>query len=188
LQLVVRTAAMLEELEIPYALGGSLAAAFFGEPRSTMDIDVAIEVDRDAGEDLLRRAATEFVVPIESARHAVRTQGSFNLLSAEGGMKIDLFVLGQGLLDRRQIERRVRIAVPGAPDGIWVTSPEDQVLRKLSWYRSGGSVSDRQWRDVLGIMRGQGEALDVDDLHATARQVDLTDLLERALDEVGGAA
>jgi hypothetical protein len=175
---------MLEELGISYALGGLLAATFFGEPRSTMDIDVAIEVDRDAGEDLLCRAAAEFVVPIkESARHAVRTRGSFNLMSTEGGMKIDLFVLGHSLLDRRQIERRVRIAVPGAPDGIWVTSPEDQVLRKLSWYRSGGSVSDRQWRDVLGIMRGQGEALDVDDLRATARQVDLADLLERALDE-----
>lgn len=59
LELVVRTAAMLDELEIPYALGGSLAATFFGEPRSTMDIDVAIEVDSDAGEDPLRRAAVE---------------------------------------------------------------------------------------------------------------------------------
>lgn len=184
LELLVRITAMLDELEIPYALGGSLAASFFGEPRSTMDIDVAIDVGAVEGEALIEKAAVAFVVPATSAREALRTHGSFNLLSAQGGMKVDLFVLGDDILDRRQIERRVNIPVPGIPDGLWVTSPEDQVLRKLDWYRQGGSVSDRQWRDVVGILRGQGEELAVDDLRATARQLDLSDLLQRALEEV----
>ncbi len=172
---------MLDQLGIPYALGGSFAATFYGEPRSTMDIDVAIVVRGDEGEELLRRVSRDYVVPMETARHAILTHGSFNLLSKEGGMKIDLFVLGDGLLDRRQIERRIRVAVPGAADGIWVTAPEDQVLRKLRWYADGGSVSDRQWRDVLGILRGQRGVIDVVDLRSAAAELGLSDLLERAL-------
>ena len=108
LELVARIAAMLDDLEIPYALGGSLAASFFGEPRSTMDIDVAIDVGGAAGEALIEQAAAAFVVPATSARDALRTHGSLNLLSAEGGMKVALFVLGDDILDRRQIDRRGR--------------------------------------------------------------------------------
>ena len=95
-------------------------------------------------------------------------------------LKVDVFVLGGGLLDRRQIDRRVRVAVPGSTDGIWVTSPEDQVLRKLDWYRKGGEVSDRQWRDVLGILSTVGHGFDREDLTETATHVGLADLLDAA--------
>jgi len=180
LGLVLRMVALLDEMAIPYALGGSLAATFFGEPRSTTDVDLAVVVDATAAERFLERAALEFYVPTDSARRAIRTHDSFNLLSLEGGMKVDLFVLGDGLLDRRQIERRVRISVPGAVDGIWVTAPEDQVLRKLEWYRDGGSTSDRQWRDVLGIIRVCGDALDTRELRSAATDLGLADLLDAA--------
>jgi hypothetical protein len=186
LGLLLRAVALLDDLGIPYALGGSLASTFFGEPRSTTDVDLAVVVDVETGERLLARADAEFYVPTESARQAIREHDSFNLLSIEGGMKVDLFVLGDGLLDRRQIERRINIAVPGAGDGLWVTSPEDQVLRKLDWFRQTGSTSDRQWRDVLGILRVCGESLDLDDLRATAVELGLTDLLARALDDALG--
>jgi len=66
-----------------------------------------------------------------------------------------------------------------------VTSAEDQVLRKLDWYRRGGSVSDRQWRDVLGIILVQGDALDLGYLQETARQAGLDDLLDRGLRDAG---
>lgn len=65
-------------------------------------------------------------------------------------MKVDLFVLGEGLLDRMQITRRMNVALPGLAHRIWITSPEDQVLRKLDWYRRTGHESERQWRDVVG--------------------------------------
>ena len=91
-------------------------------------------------------------------------------------------MLGDSLLDRRQIERRVLIVLPGSTQGLWVTSPEDQILRKLDWYCRGGSVSDRQWRDVLGLLTVGGDALEVDYLHETAAEVGLSDLLERAVE------
>lgn len=188
LALVVRVAKILDGLAIPYALGGSLATSFFGEPRATADVDVAIRVDERLGEALLERVRPEFYVPLESAREAIRSQQSFNLIADDQALKVDLFVLGDGLLDRRQIERRVWIPLPDPATGLWVTSGEDMVLRKLDWYRRGGSVSDRQWRDVVGILLVRADALDVGYLQQTAHQLDLSDLLERALrdaDEAG---
>ena len=83
LALVVRVAKILDELAIPYALGGSLAASFFGEPRATADVDVAIQLDGDVGEALLARVRPEFYVPLESARDAIRSHQSFNLIADE---------------------------------------------------------------------------------------------------------
>ena len=188
LALIVRIAGIMDELGIDYALGGSLASSLFGEPRATADVDVALRLDPEVGEALLERVGAEFYVPLDTARRAIRAHDAFNLLSSDQSLKVDLFVVGDGLLDRRQIERRVLIPLPGADAGVWVTSPEDQVLRKLDWYRQGGSVSDRQWRDVIGIVLVRGDALDRSYLRETADQLDLRDLLERALrdaDSVG---
>lgn len=105
---------------------------------------------------------------------------SFNLIDTAHGLKVDPFVLGEGLLDRMQIERRIKITISGVADGLWVTSPEDQVLRKLDWYRSSGHESERQWRDVVGILRVHGDAMDIGYLDGTARELDLQSLLDEA--------
>ena len=145
-------------------------------------------MDAQAGESLLERVAAEFYVAVDSARVAIRNQSSFNLVDTASALKVDLFVLGDGLLDRMQIERRVLVEVPGAPGGIWVTAAEDQVLRKLDWYRQGDRVSDRQWRDVVGILRVHHETIDRAYLTSTAHVLDLGADLEEAFRqaEVGG--
>jgi hypothetical protein len=181
LDVVIRVAVMLDELAIDYVLGGSLAGSFFGEPRSTADIDVAIRVDPVAGERLLGRAETEFYLPTDSARIAIRNHDSFNLIDTGIPFKVDVFVLGDTLLDRRQLERRILVPVEGISPGLWVTSPEDQVLRKLEWFRSGDQSSDQQWRDISGILRVSGDALDLHYLRSTAEALGLDQLLHRAL-------
>lgn len=188
LDVVIRVAAMLDELAIDYVLGGSLAGSFFGEPRATADVDVAIRLDPEAADRLLERAGSEFYVPDDAARLAIRTHDSFNLVDTTMPFKVDIFVLGDPLLDRRQMERRVRIAVPGTRAGLWVTSPEDQVLRKLDWYRAGGEVSDQQWRDIIGIIRVSGDELDLEYLDSTASEIGLSALLAKALHEPPGSA
>src|SRR3954470_14770428 len=181
LELVGQVAAILEDLEIPYALGGSMASSLVGEPRSTVDVDIAISVAEGVEEHLLERVTAEFYVPLDAARAAIRARSAFNLVDTAHGLKVDLFVLGDGLLDRMQIERRIDVTIPGFADRIWITSPEDQVLRKLDWYRSTEHQSERQWRDVLGILRIHGDALDSDYLNDTARQVGLGALLDDAI-------
>ena len=111
-------------------------------------------------------------------RAAVDGHGSFNLIAWHSADKVDVFVLGDGLLDRRQIERRQRVDVGGA--SVWVTSVEDQVLRKLSWFQMTGETSDRQWRDVVGILQVQAGRLDDADLTGTAEALGLAPLLDRA--------
>ncbi len=64
-----------------------------------------------------------------------------------------------------------------------VKSAEDTVLRKLEWYRIGRGVSDRQWNDILGVLRVQGASLDTDYLEYWAAELEVADLLERARSE-----
>ncbi len=182
LGLLDRIVGILDEVSIPYAIGGSFAASFFGEPRATADLDVAIVADAVAGEALLARLGVEFYVPEASARAAIRSHESFNAIPTDSAMKVDLFPLGQGLLDRRQIERRVGRTLPSGRV-VWVTSPEDVVLRKLDWYQQGGQRSDRQWNDVVGVLRVTSERMDLDDLLTAALTLGLDDLLDSALVE-----
>ena len=156
-----------------------MASSFFGEPRATMDVDIAVRVDPNLVETLVEQAEPAFNVPREAARRAFEEHDSFNLIAHDMNMKVDIFVLGDGLLDRRQIERRRRVSLSELGAELWVTSPEDQVLRKLTWYLSGDS--DRQWRDVIGIIRVSADQLDLEDLRAAAAELDLSSLLDEAL-------
>ena len=86
---------------------------------------------------------------------------------------------------RLKLRRAGKQLSPDNPTSIYVASAEDTVLAKLQWYREGGEVSDRQWNDVLGVLKVQGPALDRAYLREWARELKLVDLLDRALDDAG---
>ena len=182
LALAAEVAQLIEQCGGDYVLGGSLASSLLGEPRSTVDIDLAIHIS--AGDGLRLVEALEsgpFYVPRDAALTALTAAGSFNAIHEESVYKIDFFVLGEAVLDRAQLERRTFVTIPTEPPlQLWVTSPEDQILRKLDWYRRGGGASDRQWRDVIGLLE-LGAELDHDYLSEVASVTGLTDLLTRAL-------
>lgn len=111
---------------------------------------------------------------------------SFNVIHLATHMKVDLFVRGDSPLDAEQMRRRQLSELsPGWGRMVFVTAPEDIVLRKLDWFRRGGRVSDRQWRDVLGVLKVQGERLDREHMRRLAAQADLTDLLVQAVRDAG---
>jgi len=64
-----------------------------------------------------------------------------------------------------------------------MASAEDTVLSKLEWYRLREGVSDRQWQDVLGVLKVQGERLDLAYLRQWAAELGVAELLEKAIAE-----
>jgi hypothetical protein len=186
IRVLLHVAALLERIGTPYFLGGSLASSLLGEPRSTVDIDLAIVLRSADVPALIAALGTEFYVDEGAAQDAVARRSSFNAIHQPTVLKVDFFVLGDAPFDRAQLTRR-RLSPELAASGrrVFVSSAEDLILRKLDWYRQGGGVSDRQWRDVLGVLKVQGERLDLEHLRRWAGPLDLSDLLEQALAEAG---
>jgi hypothetical protein len=172
----------LDALGIGNTIGGSIASSYAGEPRSTIDIDIVAAIESRHIPGLVLALATDFYVDEEALRRAVRARSSANLIHHASMLKVDLFIAGGTPLDHQQIARR-RMVTAGADVTIGIHPPEDILLQKLRWYRLGGGVSDRQWRDVLGIIRVQGGALDGQYLKNNAPVLGVEDLLERALRE-----
>lgn len=177
---------VFEKLGIPYYLGGSLASSAFGIPRSTLDADIVADIKSEQVaymEELLKR---EFYIDTEMINHAILHKSSFNLIHLEMLFKIDIFILKDRPFDRQVFIRRVQRAVSeDASQKLFFAAPEDIILHKLEWYKAGGEVSDRQWNDVLGILKVQGTHLDMSYLNKWAKGLGISDLLKKALDEAG---
>jgi len=177
----------LEALGVPYLIGGSLASAIYGVARATVDTDLVADLRLEHAEPLARALSDAFYVDVESIRDAIRRRSSFNVIHLETMFKVDIFIPKQRPFDQAQFQRRVAQVVTTDPERTaYVASPEDIVLAKLEWYRMGGEVSDRQWRDVLGVLRVQGERLDLAYLRHWAAALGISDLLERALSVAKG--
>lgn len=173
-------AGVLDTLGIAHTIGGSIASSFAGEPRSTLDIDFVVALEERHVPGLVSALSADFYVHDDALRRAIREHGSANLIHQTTQIKVDLFVAGGTPLDRQQLERRQEVTLaPGRT--LHVHPPEDILLQKLSWYRKGGEVSDRQWRDILGIVRVQGSRLDRPYLNLNAPILGVADLLARAL-------
>lgn len=176
----------LDTLGVPYLIGGSLASAVHGVARATADTDLVADVRLEHAEQLAQALSGAFYVDAESIRDAVRHRSSFNVIHLETMFKVDVFVSKQRPFDQAQFERCVAQVVATDPERTaYVASAEDTVLTKLEWYRKGGEVLDRQWLDVLGVLKVQGELLDLVYLRRWATMLGVADLLERALAQAG---
>jgi energy-coupling factor transporter ATP-binding protein EcfA2 len=170
----------LERMGVDYALGGSVATSLQGEPRSTNDIDFAVRLEEADVPSFVAQLGPDFDVDEEALVDAIRRQRSANIFHLPSMTKVDLFIRGGEAFDVSEFSRRVRIVVQ-APQALFVASVEDNLLRKLRWFRMGAEASDRQWRDVLGLLRASAGALDVPYLRQWAPVLGIDDLLERVL-------
>lgn len=156
--LLGRLGAIFEGAGVPFMVTGSLASTLYGEPRSTVDVDIVVVLN---GVSLPRLLAAlpedQYYVSEDSALDAIRGQGQFNIIDMETGWKIDLILRKRRPFSAVEFERRERRAVLGVH--LPVCTAEDSVLSKLEWAKKGGG-SERQIRDVAGIVALQGDALD----------------------------
>lgn len=175
----------LDALGIVHTIGGSIASSIAGEPRSTIDIDIVAAL-HDSDVSALRSAlSADFYVDELALHRAVHERSSANLVHQATQLKVDIFVAGGTPLDAQQLQRRQAVEIaPGRT--LHVHPPEDILLQKLRWYRKGGETSERQWRDILGIIRVQAQRLDRSYLSVNAPVLGVADLLARAVREATG--
>ena len=181
---VRRIARVLNELSIRFAIGGSLASSVHGVPRFTNDADLCVEPFPGKEEAFVRRLGEEYYASLPAIREANSRRRSFNVVRLASSFKLDLFVQQQREFDQQLLARAKPIDPSETADTFPVLSPEDILLHKLEWYRMGNEVSDRQWNDVLGILRTQGTALDRGYVEHWGEKLGVADLLSLAIEEM----
>jgi hypothetical protein len=174
----------LERAGVRYAVGGSWASTAFGEPRFTNDVDILAELTQENLDGLLRHLPETFYVDADEALRAIRGGRPFNAIHMPTVLKFDFFPAGAFPLGTEELDRAISLADTGLSKGpARFVTPEDILLAKLYWFRSGGEVSEVQWRDITGVVRGSGTTLDHRYLEQSAAKLGVSDLLNRALSE-----
>ncbi len=150
--------AALEKLEIPYIVTGSVATIFFGEPRFTNDIDVVVKLRREQIPAFRREfPMPDFYVSEEAARQAVEGCGQFNIIHPASGLKVDVIVPPDTLFNQTRFSRAIRLS-PTPDYTATFASIEDVILKKMEYYREGGS--EKHLRDITGVMKISGDRID----------------------------
>jgi len=174
-----------ERLGVRHYVTGSLASSLHGEPRATNDADVVAALSSLHFAPLRRELGDRFYLDQEEFLRAVASHRSFNLVDEVELAKVDVFCVAAEGYQAEALERAVVLELePGDPfSQVHVASATDVVLSKLRWYQLGGEVSDRQWRDLLGIVRAQGQRLDLAHARRWSGEQGTAPLLDRLLRE-----
>lgn len=182
LLVVGRIAQALDQLGIRYVVGGSVASSVYGVPRATQDVDLVAELYGRHVAQLTALLEADFYVDADMIRESIARQSSFNVVHLPTMFKADIFIFKREPWMESEMGRgrAETLATDVGNVTIRFASPEDVLLHKLVWYQLGGEVSERQWSDVLGILKVQGDRLEVAYLDQWAPELGVTALLQRA--------
>lgn len=150
---------------IRYIVTGSVAAIFYGEPRLTNDVDFVTFLN----EADIRRLADAFPAPefyfppaetiaLEMAREQ---RGHFNIIHLNTAFKADFYLTGRDELSAWAFRRKRQIEFEG--ETIVLAPPEYVIVRKLEYFREGGS--EKHLRDIRSMLAVSGEQLDRSELN-----------------------
>ncbi len=168
--------AELDQAAIPYMLVGSFASTYHGYPRTTHDIDLVISPTRDQLDRFVRGLDPDrYYVSVEAVDEAWRRRGMFNVIDYESGWKVDLILCKERPFSRAELQRRSRVDLAGL--AVWIATPEDTIVAKLEWAKAG--ESERQIRDVAGILQVSGDRLDRAYIERWVGELGLADLWHR---------
>lgn len=158
-ELLPRLVHLLDASGVPFMVAGSVASTTYGLARSTQDIDVVIDPpDLAALESLVKSMPSDaYYADVEAARDAWHRRSMFNIVDFASGWKVDLILRKNRPFSRMEFDRRVQTTLLDA--SVFIASAEDTIVAKLEWSKLSGG-SERQRRDVAGIVAARGEELD----------------------------
>jgi hypothetical protein len=172
---------VLNQLNILYMLTGSVASSFYGEPRSTHDIDfVVIVVPADAKKLAKTFDRTRYYLSEESIGEAIAHGNPFNLIDSYTGLKADFWPLKPDSFHRTCFERRKKCRIFGID--AYIATPEDLILTKLEWCKLSGG-SEMQFKDALGIYEVQRKNLDLEYIYKWSEYLGVKDLVDKLVEK-----
>jgi hypothetical protein len=174
----------LTDLGISHMVVGSLASSFHGEPRQTRDIDIVVEPDAGRLSRFQEQLdSSEFYSDAAALGEAIERQSSFNIIDVNSGWKVDILVRRDRPFSDLELSRRGAVELLGSKT--FVASPEDTIITKLEWAAQGDS--ERQLRDVIGIVAAQDDALDAAYIDHWVGELGLRATWDEVLDRMHGA-
>jgi hypothetical protein len=173
-----------DQLSIQYYIGGSVASSIYGMARATMDVDIVADIKKYHIAKLKEILEEEYYIDEDMIIGAIDSSSSFNLIHFETALKIDIFIYTDEPHQRTAIDRKVKDRFDDELDlEYYFSSPEDIILAKLQWFVQGNKVSERQWLDIIGVIKVQAENLDKSYLESWAKKLGLFELLQKAFIE-----
>lgn len=175
----------LERTNTTYAVVGSVAGMFHGLSRSTRNIDLVVSLDPESIPKLVDALKPQMYLDEDLALEALRRGSSFNLIDLDSTFKIDVFPIKPRAYDRAAFARRYADTLEGSDRTTFVLCVEDVVLSKLEWFELTERSSERQWGDILELLKLNGLSMDLGYARRWARELNLEGLLDQALHQAG---
>ena len=180
-ELLKKVIQTLDYVGIDYMLTGSVASSLQGEPRSTHDIDLVVDLHKSAIQPLLNAfPEPDYYLDEESIVEAINRDFMFNLIDANSGDKVDFWMLTDDPFDQSRFARKYSEEILGIQ--MHISTPEDTILAKLKWANLSGG-SEKQFTDALRIYEVQFAVLDGNYLESWAEKLQVKVLLDHLKDE-----
>jgi hypothetical protein len=173
-ELLERVVKTFEDLRISYLITGSVAAMAYGEPRLTNDIDIVAQIAEEHIPGLiLAFPLTDFYIDEEMIKNAINLRSEFNIIHPSSGLKLDIFIQKNTPFDKSRFAR-IRQIVPADTYHANFASPEDIIIKKMEFYREGGS--EKHLRDITGILKISGNEIDLDYISTWSERLGLNSI------------
>lgn len=154
---------------------GSVAGMVYGEPRITHDIDLVLQLRAEDVSDFVKLfpidrfyCPPEQVIKTELAR---QTGGHFNIIHNKTGFKADIYPIGEDKLHKWAMDRRQKIDFKESD--IWLAPPEYVIVRKLEYYKEGGST--KHLADIKRMLEISGDNINTQDLKRKIEECNLSE-------------
>jgi hypothetical protein len=167
----------LEKLDISYMLTGSMAMAYYAQPRMTADIDIVVELDLSKADEIIKNFSPDYYIPHGSMRSAILRKTMFNLLHEKTLVKVDCVLRKNDEFQINAFNRRKKVDF--ADFDLWIISHEDLILSKLNWAKK--TNSEMQLRDVANLLRS---AVDLNYLKNWSKKLEVDEKLNEILEEL----